>query len=124
MGERAEEEQRMGGTHDDALPTGPPQEASSGRETTTRSGRSGRQHDQNRRANREVAVISIDEHGTLELQGWVTGFEAAFITAGNDKYSYYEGAKKDDKTGQIPDEYRGHPAFGAKHMEGLPDHGP
>ncbi|KAK4095872.1 hypothetical protein N658DRAFT_437319, partial [Parathielavia hyrcaniae] len=123
MGDSADQEPRTGGTRDDALPTGPPQEASSGWQTTTRSGRSGTRRNQKERASREIAVISIDDHGTLEFQEWVTEFEAAFITAGNDKFSYYEGAKKDDKTGQIPDEYRGHPAFEAKHMEGLPDHG-
>jgi hypothetical protein len=30
----------------------------------------------------------------------------------------------DDKTGQVPAEYQRHPAFYAKHMEGLPDYGP
>jgi hypothetical protein len=120
----ARQEPRTGGTQDDALPAGSPQEASSGRETTTRSGRGGTRRDQRRRASQEVAVISIDEHGQPEFQEWVTGFEAAFITAGNDKFSYYDGAKNDDKTGQIPAEYQGHPAIEAKHIEGLPDHGP
>ena len=40
------------------------------------------------------------------------------------KFAYYQDAKKDDETGKLPAEYQGHPAFEAKHIEGLPDHGP
>jgi hypothetical protein len=35
----------------------------------------------------------------------VTTLEAAFVTAGNDKFVYYKDAKTDAKTGQIPAEY-------------------
>jgi len=126
----------------------PPQETYSGRQTTTDSGRSGSHHgrkegrvtrksppedspgklgigrQQRTRTDPEVAVVSVDEHGKAELVERVTTLEAAFVTAGNNKFAYYQDAKVDDKTGQVPAEYQGHPAFHAKHMEGLPDHGP
>jgi hypothetical protein len=123
MGRSAEQEPRTGGTQDNALPTGPPQEASSGRKTTTRSRKSGKQHKQGRRMGQEIAIVSIDERGKLEFQEWVTGHEAAFISTTNDKFSYYASTEKDDKTGQIPDDYKGHPVFEAKHIEGLLEYG-
>jgi hypothetical protein len=72
----------------------------------------------------EVAVVSIDEHRKAELIERVTTLEAAFVTAGNNEFAYYQDAKTDAKTGRIPAEYQGHPAFHAKHIEGLPDHRP
>ncbi len=49
--------------------------------------------------------------------------DVAEVTAAG-KFAYYQGAKGNDETGKVPAEYQGHPAFHAKHMEGLPDHGP
>jgi hypothetical protein len=90
------------------------------------SGRSGtRQQKEVRFAlEQEVAVISVDEYGQLEHQEWVAGFEAAAVTAGNNKFAYYESTEQNAEKGKIPDDYQGHPAFEAKHMAGLPDHGP
>jgi hypothetical protein len=56
-------------------------------------------------ANKEIAVILVDEQGQLELQQWVTGFEVAVILVENTKFLYYRSTKKDDKVGQILVEY-------------------
>ncbi|KAK3896626.1 hypothetical protein C8A05DRAFT_20439, partial [Staphylotrichum tortipilum] len=115
-------------THERVHFKDPPQETDSGSRTTTDSGRGGRKlgigRQRRRRTDAEVAVISVDAYGQTEFVDWVATFEAAAVSAGNDKFAYYQDAKVDDKTGQVPDEYQGHPAFHAKHMEGLPDHGP
>ncbi|KAK3897013.1 hypothetical protein C8A05DRAFT_20137 [Staphylotrichum tortipilum] len=83
----------------------PPQETDSGRQTTTDSGRGGRKlgigRQRGRRTDTEVAVISIDEYGQTEFVDWVTTLEAAAVSAGNDKFAYYQDAKVDDKTGQV-----------------------
>ncbi len=47
----------------------------------------------------------------------------AEVTA-NGKFAYYDNAKKDNQTGKILAEYQRHPAFEAKHIEGLLDHRP
>ncbi|KAK4148331.1 hypothetical protein C8A00DRAFT_19826, partial [Chaetomidium leptoderma] len=83
---------------------------------------SGTRHTKETRLQKEVAVVSVDEQGHLEFQEWVAGFEAAAVAAGHDKFSYYEGTQQ--HKGTIPDDYQGHPAFEAKHMAGLPKHGP
>jgi len=44
---------------------------------------------QRTRTDPEVAVVSIDEHGKAELVERVTTLEAAFVTAGNNKFVYY-----------------------------------
>ena len=49
--------------------------------------------------------------------------EVAEITA-NGKFAYYNNAKKDNQTRKVLAEYQGYPAFEAKHIEGLLDHGP
>jgi len=51
------------------------------------------------RTDLKVAVISVDEHGKTELIERVTMLKAAFVTAGNNKFTYYYNAKVDDKTG-------------------------
>ncbi|KAK4148930.1 hypothetical protein C8A00DRAFT_19322, partial [Chaetomidium leptoderma] len=84
--------------------------------------RSGKRHINETTAHQEVALVSVDEKGHLEFQDWVADFEVAAVTAGHDKFSYYEGTQQ--LKGTIPDDYQGHPAFEAKHMAGLPDHGP
>ena len=104
----------------------PPQETDSGRQTTTDSGRGGSHHTKRRtqrRADPEVAAISVDNHGNMQFQEWVNHADVAEVTAAG-KFAYYQGAKGNDETGKVPTEYQGHPAFHAKHMEGLPDHGP
>jgi hypothetical protein len=53
----------------------------------------------------KVAVVSIDEHGKAELMERVTTLEAAFVTAGNNKFVYYQDVKTDTKIGRIPAEY-------------------
>jgi hypothetical protein len=40
-------------------------------------------------ADPKVAVVSIDEHRKAELIERVTTLEAAFVTAGNNKFAYY-----------------------------------
>ena len=57
------------------------------------------------RTDAEVAVVSADKYGNLEFMERVTILEAAFVTAGNDKFAYYKDAKTDAKTGRIPAEY-------------------
>ena len=102
-----------------------PQETDGTKQRATDSGRSGSQQEKRRtrrQSNQEVAVISVDDNG-FQLQEWVTWTEVAEVQASG-KFAYYQGAKKDDETGKLPAEYQGHPAFEAKHMEGLPDHGP
>jgi hypothetical protein len=126
----------------------PPQETGSGGQTATDSGKGsshysrkegkvirklppedslgklgiGRQ--QRTQTDPEVTVVSIDEYRKTELVERVTTLEAAFVTARNDKFAYYKDTKTDTKTGQIPAEHRGYPAFHVKYTEGLPDYGP
>ena len=85
----------------------PPQETGSGRQATTDSGRGGSHHTKRRTQRRphpEVAVISVDDHGNMQFQEWVTHAETAEVTAGG-KFAYYQGAKGNDETGKVPTEY-------------------
>ncbi|AEO53790.1 hypothetical protein MYCTH_62778 [Thermothelomyces thermophilus ATCC 42464] len=97
-----------------ACPTDLPQETDSSRQTTTDSGRGGitisisRQEE---RAKSPIAVLSVDEYGAL-------------IAINGTKFAYYQKTERQDKTREVPKEYKGHPAFEPKHLEGLPEHGP
>jgi hypothetical protein len=107
----------------------PPQATDEAQQRPPDAGRGGshrgskKRHNETRRATREVAVISVDNHGNTQFQEWARWTDVAEVTASG-KFAYYEGATKNDEAGKIPVEYQGHPAFEAKHMEGLPDHGP
>ena len=68
-----------------------------------------------KRAKREIAVVSVDEGQKFAIEAWVTSREATTIEEPHRE-------KKGDNS--IPEEYRGHPAFEAKHLEGLPEYGP
>ena len=37
----------------------------------------------------------------------------------NDRFVYYVRERENAEEGQVPDEYKGHPVFEAKHMAGL-----
>jgi hypothetical protein len=121
----ADDESRTGRAPRTTPPKDSPQETGGGSQPTPYSGRSG-SHTERRTQKRndpEVAVISVDDHGNMQLQERLRHAETAEVTASG-KFAYYQGAKGNDETGRIPAEYQGHPAFRAKHMEGLPDHGP
>ncbi|KAL2165755.1 hypothetical protein VTG60DRAFT_3864 [Thermothelomyces hinnuleus] len=50
--------------------------------------------------------------------------EIANISIDGTKFAYYQKTKRHDKTGKVPKEYKGHPAFEPKHLEGLLEHSP
>jgi hypothetical protein len=58
----------------------------------------------------------VDGGRQLAIEAWVTSREGASI-----ENSCKSHAKGDDS---IPEEYQGHLAFKAKHLEGLPEYGP
>jgi hypothetical protein len=139
MGEYAEWELRTSSGLEQTPSTGPPQEAASTEERTLKSGRSGIRRKKQIQEERTIAVVSVDEHRILKYEQWVNQLEAvnielaaeevreleaASIEPGNNKFAYYKGTVKNVKIGQIPEDYKGHPAFTAKHLIGLPDHGP
>ena len=61
--ERAEQEPRQSRGSGQTPSEGPPQEAASTEERTLKSGRSGLRHD---KETRTIAVVLVDEHGTLK----------------------------------------------------------
>ncbi|KAL2125802.1 hypothetical protein VTI74DRAFT_2712 [Chaetomium olivicolor] len=129
----ADDEPRKAEVSVNAPPKGSPHETAEDRTDPPDSGRSGSHQGQEERhtkrrkktrAKQEVAVISVDEQGQLMFECWLTELEAASVESGINKFAYYEGTTKNAETGRIPDDYKGHPAFEAKHLKGLPDHGP
>jgi len=78
----------------------------------------GRRYRRQRPRSREVTVVSVDEDQNLAVEAWITPSEASVIQPEEALTT------KEKKRNEIPPEYRGHAAFYAKYLEGLPEHGP